>query len=578
VRHATLLLAALLLDALGGTAPVAAQDRAGTIVLDASSFLDEIPTGHWLTDAERLRVPWIFDNTALRLGTRSNYLQWVDIPRAGTYHLYARTLGSPRSGFRVAVNDEPIPADVGNGPLSFRRVGTFRLPAGRVPVRIMRIEGAPVLDVLVLSTDSTLTEEALKPLQLSPEVKLLREYRIPPSATVKFGDVDGDRKTDFLVLSPDYSAHVFDFSGRELWSWQAPDDSARARRAENEAPGAIWDLDGDGHGEVIHWRMSDGKEWLVAADGRTGRVRYRVPWPTRPLPHVYNNFRIAIGRLSPGRPSDMVLLTDMGGTISVAAFDAQLRPLWNHVEEKKKDHLGHYVYPVDLDGDGIDEVQVGSLLLDSRGRQLWNRFDLFYDNHDHADSYRFPDLDHDGRPEVVSAHSEDGVFAMDARTGKILWQNVAEHSQQIAVGSFLAGAPGPQVVIGARTYGNRQAGEPYLFAQVQWFDPQGRRLARWPANPLNGNPVFAQGDWKGDGQEELFWYKFHLTPQGRGELYFPDDVYQMFDFLGGKAEEVVTLAPGVMRVWGYAGADGQAPRVRHTDEYLRDRVANLTHY
>jgi hypothetical protein len=318
-RTVPLLTALLVAARLASPVDAHAQAASGPgapIVLDASRFLDEIPTGHYLTDAAALHVPWIFDNTALRLGTRSNYLQWVEIPRAGTYYLYARTAGTPRSAFRVAVNDEPIPANVGNGPLSFRRVGSFRLPAGRVPVRIMRIEGTPVLDVLALSTDSTLTEEDLKPLQLNPEVRLLREYAIPRSGTVKFGDVNADGQTDFLVVDPEYSVHVFDFSGKELWSWQAPGDSASARRAENEAPGAIWDLDGDGYGEVIHWRMSDGKEWLVAADGRTGKVRYRVPWPTRPLPHVYNNFRIAIARFSPGRPNDVVLLTDMGGTIS----------------------------------------------------------------------------------------------------------------------------------------------------------------------------------------------------------------------------------------------------------------------
>ena len=32
----------------------------------------------------------------------------------------------------------------------------------------------------------------------------------------------------------------------------------------------------------------------------------------------------------------------------------------------------------------------------------------------------------------------------------------------------------------------------------------------------------------------------------------------MFDFMGDRADEVITLAPGVMRVWGYRGANATA--------------------
>ena len=221
---------------------------------------------------------------------------------------------------------------------------------------------------------------------------------------------------------------------------------------------------------------------------------------------------------------------------------------------------------------------MGSLVLDAKGKQRWNRFDLFYDNHDHADSYRFHDLDGDGKLEIISVESEAGVFVFDAANGKVRWQHAAEHSQQLAIGQFLRGVRGPQVVVGARTYGDRQVGEPYLSGQVWWFDRAGTLLSKWPGMPLNGNPVFVQGDWKGNGGEELFWYKFHLKPDGRGELYFPDDVFHMFDYMGDRADEVITLGLGVMRVYGWRGANADGARTARSADHLRNAVVNHTHY
>ena len=86
----------------------------------------------------------------------------------------------------------------------------------------------------------------------------------------------------------------------------------------------------------------------------------------------------------------------------------------------------------------------------------------------------------DGKTDIVTANSEAGIFIYEATTGKIIWQQVAEHTQQIQVGNFLKNASSPQVVAGGRTYGNRQIGEPYLYSQLYWFDSKGAKLAKWP--------------------------------------------------------------------------------------------------
>ena len=542
----------------------------------ASSFLDEVPKGNTITTAAEQRVPWLYNNTGIRLNSATNLMTQVAVEKEGNYHLFVRS-GGDKGSFKVAVNDKVTDAVFGSAPWGWKEGGTFQLHKGLNYVKITRILPGAVFDVLVLSESPTLNEESVLALQLHPDVKLLKEYKIPASNAVKFGDVNGDGKTDFMVLERDFSAHVYDHNGQELWQWKAPEEYTKERE-EFEAPGVLWDFDGDGKAEVLHWRMTEGKEMLVMVDGATGRVKKQTDWPTGPLPHVYNNFRLAIAKLTIGAPNQLAVFTDYGGTMTVSAYDADLKQLWIHTEQRKKDNLGHYIYPVDLNKDGIDEVLVGSLLLDANGKEIWNRFDLLPDNHDHADSYKFGDVNGDGKLDIVTANSETGIFIYEAMTGKIIWQQVAEHTQQIQVGNFLKGTPTPQVVAGGRVYGNRQIGEPYLSSQLYWFDNKGNLLSKWPGQPLNGNPDFVKGDWRGDGKEELFWYKFRLTDQGKGEIYFPDPVFHMFDFTGQGAEEVITLSNGWLRVYGSATAKYSNKDRKKNKLYLKNSVVNHTHY
>jgi hypothetical protein len=205
---------------------------------------------------------------------------------------------------------------------------------------------------------------------------------------------------------------------------------------------------------------------------------------------------------------------------------------------------------------------------------LWNRFDLFDDNHEHCDSFRFADIDGDGELEMLAPLSEAGVLVFRARGGAIMWRHAAEHSQQLEVGNFLRGVPGPHIAVGGRTYARN--GEAGLAAQVFWFDSKGNLLSKWPANPLNGNPDFVKGDWKGDGRQELFWYRFRMTDEGKGVLYFKQDAYHMFDFMGTGSEQVIARGATTLQIYGYRHA---RPRtgVRRDFNYWK-RVANHTHY
>src|ERR1019366_2105107 len=316
----------------------AAQQPPGTIVVPASDFYTNIPQG----DSNDGRFPagtWFFNNNTINLGAVDDVTAEIPVKEPGEYHLFVRSIGTPTSSFQVKIGGKEDPGTYGKGALAWQRGGDFTLKGGTVEVRLTSINPRPSLNVLVLTKNADFKEEDLKALELPPEVKLLHEYKIEPSNIVKFGDVDGSGKYAILDITSDYSAIMYANDGHELWRWQAPAQDARLR-GEFEAPGILWDFHHTGLDEVAHWRILDGKEWLVLADGRNGDIIKKVPWPAPPMPHVYNNYRMAVTKFhkeSDG-PDTLLVLSDTGGLISLTAYDKDLNQLWQHAEHRAKDY------------------------------------------------------------------------------------------------------------------------------------------------------------------------------------------------------------------------------------------------
>ncbi len=573
----------------------AAHQAAGTIVVPASDFYTNMPEG----DSNDGRFPageWFFNNNTINLGSATDVVAKIPVKEAGTYHLLVRSIGTQASSFQVVIGGKQDAGTYGQGRLAWKRGGDFTLKPGMVEIRLTSIHPRPSLNVLVLTKNADLQQEELKRLELAPEVKLLHEYKIEPSNIVKFGDVDGSGKYAILDITSDYSSIMYANDGHELWRWQAPSQDARLR-GEFEAPGVLWDFHHTGRDEVAHWRMIDNKEWLVLADGRNGDVLRKVPWPAPPMPHVYNNYRMAVAKFhkeSDG-PDTLLVLSDTGGLISLTAYDKDLNQLWQHAEHRAKDYFGHYIYPFDVNGDGVDEVMISNLCLDAEGHEVWNDAKYFQDNHDHMDAMEFFDMNGDGKPELMVGQSDVGTLEYNAQNGAILWQNLSDHTQQITAGYILAGSSTPQAVANARTYGPRPAGggggrqqapsdqivvAGGLGAQLYWFDNKGNLLERWPAQPLNGNPNFVRGDWYGNGKRTYFWYRFKLEPDGNATLFFKGEAYHMFDFDHTGADQVITLdngAPGgqLLRVYGNANV---TPHAKSCNVECRKLIANHTHY
>ena len=150
------------------------------------------------------------------------------------------------------------------------------------------------------------------------------------SNIVKFGDVDGSGKFAIVDITNDYSTIMYANDGHELWRWTGAAGARAATPRGNEARG-------HSVGFSSHWprrtgalaRCIDGKEWLVLCDGRTGEIIKKVPWPAPPLPHVDNNYRMAVAKFhkdSDG-PDTLLVLSDTGGLISLTAYDKDLNQL-----------------------------------------------------------------------------------------------------------------------------------------------------------------------------------------------------------------------------------------------------------
>ena len=562
----------------------AAHQVPGSIVVPASDFFTDFPAGDSSGGGfgrGQAATAWEFNSNSLTLGVAGDVTAKIPVKEGGTYHLYVRGSGTATSAFHVAIDGKQDPATFGQGAMQMQRGGDFTLKPGTVEIKLTSIQPRPVFNVLVLTKKASFTEDDLKPLELPTEVKLLREYTIAPSNIVKFGDVDGSGKYAILDILNNYSSIMYANDGHILWRWDAPPTTQGDPRG-NEAAGVLWDFHHTGRDELAQWRETpDGKEWLVLAEGLTGKVIKQVPWPAPALPHVDNNYRMAVAKFhkdSDG-PDTLLVFADTGGWIGLTAYDKDLNMLWQHAEHRLKDYFGHYIYPYDINGDGIDEVMISHLCLDANGKEVWNDAKYFEDNHDHMDAMEFFDMDGDGKPELLIGQSDAGTMEYNAQNGKILWQNNSDHSQQVTAGYILGDSKTPQVVTNGRTYTNG------LSAQLYWFDNLGRLLEKWPAQPLGGNPNFVRGDWYGTGKRTYFWYRFKLEPDGNATLYFKGEAYHMFDFEHTGADQVITLEGGgggpggggtqTLRVYGYAGI---TPHPKPCNAECRKLIANHTHY
>jgi rhamnogalacturonan endolyase len=386
----------------------------------------------------------------------------------------------------------------------------------------------------------------------NPQPKLWKRISTPrfgAGRNARFGDLDGDGRPEMLIAQniPRIGDNFIQiscltavtFDGKVLWQLGRPDPRNGLLTAD--CPFQIHDLDGDGRNEVV--MVQDFQ--LQVRDGATGRLRQSTSMPpalpdNRLKPYTLTNGdSIAFLDLSGAGKRRELLVKDRYSDFWV--YNNRLEPLW-----KGQGQTGHYPYPVDIDGDGREEVAIGYALWDHAGRRLWSRDDEL---RDHADGLAVGNFtaDPNAGPRVYAWGSDEGFLVFDRR-GTILQHVRIGHAQSASVGEFCPDRPGLELM-GINYWKN-----PGI---ITLFDADGHILAQ--DEPIHSGSPMLPVNWRGDGQEFVL-LSGNVREGGmidgrlRRAVMFPDDGHpdlaaSVANVTGDARDEVILWDQE--RVWIY---------------------------
>lgn len=389
---------------------------------------------------------------------------------------------------------------------------------------------------------------------------------------VAVADLDGDGAYDFVVKHPNQSIDPY------IMYWRRSADTYKldAYTSRGEflwrrdlgwsietgvwySPYIVCDLDGDGRAEVItktgegdprdpDGRVTSGPEWITVIDGLTGRDVCRSPWPSRKGFENYNlasRNQLAVAYLDGKTPC----LLALRGTYNRMKVDAymmkgrSLQKLWSYDNaDYPPAYWGqgaHTTRVADVDGDGRDEVLLGSVCLDDDGTAMWTT------------GRGHPDGAHVGhflpnRPGlqvfycVETYQTVDGGLCMvDAANGKSIWA-LGGPTRHVHSGGMCADMD--PVVPGCECYGadtdeTKRTNRGWLFAADGTLLGTGARYgATYPT-------IY----WDADLQREVF--RSRIFDHDGGALEARPQSGKVVDILGDWREELISSAPGELRIY-----------------------------
>jgi rhamnogalacturonan endolyase len=385
---------------------------------------------------------------------------------------------------------------------------------------------------------------------------------------VAIADLDGDGQYEYIIKQPDFNTDPYQHPG--YWKRSKTTYKLEAYRLDGTlmwrydmgwaieegiwySPWIVYDVDGDGKAEVYckagegdprdeKGLVQSGPEYLVKLDGQTGRVLKKTPWLSRDGFSSYNyycrNF-LTVAYLD-GKTPSLIMQRGTYHLIKTEALDKDFNRIWywESTQERKKygGQGSHGLITADIDGDGKDELVIGSAALDDNGKGLWTT------EMGHPDVCYVADIDpsHPGLEVfygIEPRHQSDGICLVDARTGRKLWAHKKPtrhiHSQGMAA-DVLADWPGMEVYAGERDLKERwlysAKGHLIKFTKEGTLSP---RALWWDADPQKEVIVSdAIRDWGGEAMQPI-----------EGKLV------AVVDCLGDYREEAITSLKGELRIY-----------------------------
>ncbi len=443
-----------------------------------------------LTGGNRVRLA-----VRLPLETTFRVADWRELGSAefpyDSTHYYRLRVENDGSKIRAFVDDTLV-VSADDGDLIHGKAGvTANVPARFQDFRVtVSDEVKSRIDARIARREAELT--GLR--EQNPRPKVWKTFQTPKfgaGRNVRLGDLDGDGTPEMLFAQniPRIGDNFIQIScltavtldGRVLWQLGRPD--SRNGLLTADTPFQIHDIDGDGQSEVV--MVKDFK--LQVLEGRTGQVRTWV-WMPEALPdngkkpfRLTNGDSLAFLNLSGQTGRHELLVKDRYSNFWT--FDNGLKRLW-----QGQGQTGHFPCPVDIDGDGRDEVAIGYALWDHRGHQLWSHD---RDLEDHADGVAVGNFSGDphAEPRYYAWGSDEGFLMFDRR-GTIQKHVRIGHAQTASVGKYLPDRPGLQLMC-INFWKN-----PGI---ISLFDHDGNLLGQ--DEPIHSGSSMLPVNWRGDGQE-----------------------------------------------------------------------------